>query len=72
MKIISKADAMRIHRANPGTRCWKWCTGKYKWHGTAAHYLGREVDAKGVLAVYIERRQDSDGAYALIMCVDPD
>ncbi|HGM9963445.1 TPA: DUF987 family protein, partial [Providencia stuartii] len=26
-------------------------------------------DCRGVLAVYVERRQDRDGPYACVMCV---
>lgn len=59
MKIISKRQAMALYRQHPGSRLFRFCTGKYKWSGSICHYAGREVqDIRGVLAVFAERRQD--------------
>ncbi|WP_126509182.1 DUF987 family protein [Escherichia coli] len=47
-----------------------FCTGKYRWHGSAEAYTGREVqDIPGVLAVFAERRKDSFGPYVRLMSV---
>ncbi|WP_432416748.1 DUF987 family protein [Escherichia coli] len=44
---------MRIHRQHPASRLFPFCTGKYRWHGSAEAYTGREVqDIPGVLAVF--------------------
>ena len=59
MKIITRGEAMRIHRQHPASRLFPFCTGKYRWHGSAEAYTGREVqDIPGVLAVFAERRKD--------------
>ncbi|MDR9963844.1 DUF987 family protein [Enterobacter cloacae subsp. cloacae] len=58
MKIISKRRAMALYRQHPGSRLFRFSTGKYKWSGSICHYAGREVqDIRGVLAVFAERRQ---------------
>jgi hypothetical protein len=52
MKIISKRRAMTIYRQHPESRIFRYCTGKYQWHGSVCHYTGRDVpDITGVLAV---------------------
>ncbi|EPB2691124.1 DUF987 family protein, partial [Escherichia coli] len=33
MKIITRGEAMRIHRQQPASRLFPFCTGKYRWHG---------------------------------------
>lgn len=43
MKIITRGEAMRIHRQHPASRLFPFCTGKYRWHGSAETYTGREV-----------------------------
>ncbi len=59
MKIITRGEAMRIHQQHPTSRLFPFCTGKYRWHGSAEAYTGREVqDIPGVLAVFAERRKD--------------
>lgn len=77
MKVIKKSEAMKVltdslfqpvngHTLNIG----KFDSGKYQWHGSQNHYIGREVqDLDHVHAVYIERRQDSDGPYGQLMCI---
>ncbi|HAX7049522.1 TPA: DUF987 domain-containing protein [Escherichia coli] len=48
----------------------RFCTGKYRWHGSTEAYTGREVqDIPGVLAVFAERRKDSFGPYVRLMSV---
>ncbi|PZZ46174.1 hypothetical protein DIV13_26630 [Escherichia coli] len=73
MKIITRGEAMRIHQQHPTSRLFPFCTGKYRWHGSAEAYTGREVqDIPGVLAVFAERRKDSFGPYvhSPIFCED--
>lgn len=41
MKIISKRQAMGLYRQHPGSRLFRFCTGKYKWSGSICHYAGR-------------------------------
>ena len=54
MKIITRGEAMRIHRQHPASRLFPFCTGKYRWHGSTEAYTGREVqDIPGVLAVLL-------------------
>ena len=49
MKIISKRRAMTIYRQHPESRIFRYCTGKYQWHGSVCHYTGRDVpDIAGV------------------------
>lgn len=70
MKIITRGEAMRIHRQHPASRLFPFCTGKYRWHGSAEAYTGREVQGiPGVLAVFAERRKDSFGPYVRLMSV---
>ena len=53
MKIISKRRAMTIYRQHPESRIFRYSTGKYQWHGSVCHYLGKDIpDIPGVLAVY--------------------
>lgn len=70
MKIISKRRAMALYRQHPGSRLFRFSTGKYKWSGSVYHYAGREVeDISGVLVVFAERRQDRNGPYVILRSV---
>ncbi|MCW3279167.1 DUF987 domain-containing protein [Escherichia coli] len=70
MKIITRGEAMRIHRQHPASRLFPFCTGKYRRHGSTEAYTGREVqDIPGVLAVFAERHKDSFGPYVRLMSV---
>ena len=70
MKIISKKAALVIQRQHPRSRLFRYCTGKYQWHGSVRHYTGADVQVIfGVLAVYAKRRQDNHGPYTRLMCV---
>lgn len=70
MNIISKRQAMTIYRRAYGSRLATYCKGRYRWTGSVCHYTGRHVpDLNGVLAVFVERRQDRHGPYALLRCV---
>lgn len=70
MKIISKRRAMTIYRQYPASRIFRYCTGRYQWHGSVCHYTGLAVpDIPGVLAVYAESCQDRDGPYACLMSI---
>ncbi|WP_145573340.1 DUF987 domain-containing protein [Yersinia mollaretii] len=70
MKIISKSAAMVIHHQHPQSLIFRYCTGKYQWHGRTSYYTGQEVqDITGVLAVFAERRQDRNGPYTRLMSI---
>ena len=77
MNIISKREANKLlvdSLFNPvkgGTlNIEKYDNGKYEWHGSQKAYIGKETrHIEGVHAVYVERRTDSNGAYAQIMCM---
>ncbi len=67
MKIITRGEAMRIHRQHPASRLF-FCTG------TAGTAVLRRIpvvkqDIPGVLAVFAERRKDSFGPYVRLMSV---
>ena len=77
MNIISKREANKIlvdslfNPINGHTlNVEKYDNGKYEWCGSQKHYIGKEVGhIDGVHAVYVERRTNSDGAYAQVMCI---
>lgn len=70
MKIISKRQAMHIYRQHPESKLSAFGTGHYQWHRSICRYYGREVqDISGVLAVFVERRQDRAGPYAILRSV---
>ncbi|NCH68123.1 DUF987 domain-containing protein [Cronobacter sakazakii] len=70
MRIISKRRMLTIYRQHPASRIFRYCTGRYQWHGSVCHYTGLTVpDIPGVLAVYAERRQDHSGPYACLMSI---
>tara|TARA_R100000541_G_scaffold24896_1_gene34559 strand:- start:2538 stop:2777 length:240 start_codon:yes stop_codon:yes gene_type:complete len=77
MLVISKKQAMEILTDSLFTpvngnslNVAKFDSGKYEWTGKAANYVGKQVPViSGVHAVYAERRQDSNGAYAQMMCI---
>ena len=77
MKIIKKTEADRIltdslfNPVNGKTlKVMKFDGAKLEWHGSLKAYIGRDVpDIRGIHAVYCVRRQDSDGAYAQLMCI---
>jgi len=80
MKVTTKREANKIltnslfnpvngHTLSVG----KFDGGKYQWHGSQKHYVGHDVpDIRGVHAVFIERRSDSDGPYGQLMCIHED
>lgn len=52
MKIITRGEAMRIHQQHPTSRLFPFCTGKYRWHGSAEaynrlHYLADRAGIRG-------------------------
>ncbi|MGK0802380.1 DUF987 domain-containing protein [Klebsiella pneumoniae] len=70
MRIISKRRAMTIYCQHPASHIFRYCTGRYQWHGSVCHYTGLAVpDIPGVLAVYAERRQDRKGPYTCLMSI---
>ena len=77
MNIISQREAMAIltHSLfNPingrSLTHSKFDNEKNVWVGKAKAYEGREVrDVEGVHAVYVERRTDTNGPYAQLMCI---
>ena len=54
MKIITRGEAMRIHRQHPASRLFPFCTGKYRWHGSTEAYTGREVQDIPVCWLYLQ------------------
>ncbi|WP_447617854.1 DUF987 family protein [Enterobacter roggenkampii] len=61
---------MALYRQHPGSRLFRFCTGKYKWSGSICHYVGRGVqDIRGVLAVFAERHQDRNSPYVILLSV---
>lgn len=70
MRIISKRRAMTIYRQHPASRIFRYCTGRYQWHGSVCHYTGLAVpDIPGVLVVYAEPPPDRSGPYACLMSI---
>ena len=77
MKVTKKSEADRIltdslfNPVNGHTlNVMKFDGAKLEWHGSLKHYIGREVPhIRGIHAVYVVRRQDSDGPYAQLMCI---
>ena len=68
MKIVSKKEAMK--HLTPSRQIHKFDNGKYQWYGSQKHYIGKEApDIGGVKAVFVERRHDSYGPYAVVLCV---
>ncbi|WP_256575193.1 DUF987 domain-containing protein [Klebsiella variicola] len=68
--IISKRRAMTIYRQHPASHIFRYCTGRYQWHGSDCQYTGQVVpDIPGVLAIYSERRQNRNGPYAYLMSI---
>ena len=75
--ITTKARAMSIlldslfKPVNEHTlRPMPYCAGKYVWHGSQSHYVGKtEQVHDGVHALWVERRVDRDGPYAVLMCL---
>jgi hypothetical protein len=70
LTISTRANGLRLKDANPNSKVMKYDSGKYEWHGSAKHYQGREEDVyPEILALWVERRTDCDGAYAQVMCL---
>ncbi len=68
--VMDFLPTIAILTAAASLGCWLSYTGKYRWHGSAEAYTGREVqDIPGVLAVFAERRKDSFGPYVRLMSV---
>lgn len=69
LAIQTRSDAMKVAEANPSAIRMKYDSGKYTWHGSQAHYVGREEKVSDeILALWVERRTDSNGPYAQVMC----
>jgi len=70
IKIIKRSKALKILKSDKKNWNGKWCTGKYVWKGSQMNWIGDEWEvADYVLALYVISNQDSDGAYATVMCV---
>nr|WP_206609268.1 DUF987 family protein [Vibrio cholerae] len=68
IQIIKRSDAMRIAKDHPVATIEKYCSGKYQWHGNQEHYIGRQEKVpERILALWVERRSDRNGAYAQVM-----
>jgi hypothetical protein len=73
MKIVSKKEAIdladKLRKAKVKVTIEKFDNGKYRWTGKEKDYHCWETqDVDGVFAVFVERRVDTDGPYAQIMC----
>jgi len=75
MIIVSKTAANQILRNRfPNDHIalikMKYDSAKYKWKGSAKEYIGAEVSdvSSRIHAIWVERRQDKEGAYAQFMC----
>lgn len=71
IKVIKKSEAAKIiKQQNSEISIGKYDGGKYEWTGSQNHYIGKEVNSLGekIKCVWVERRNDSNGAYAQIMC----
>ena len=71
LNITTKAEALTVLQSTPNCRRFPYCSGKYKWEGSARPYFGRPIDAvsEEVKAIYVEHRTDKDGPYAKMMCI---
>ncbi|BBM67876.1 hypothetical protein VA249_45220 (plasmid) [Vibrio alfacsensis] len=68
--IQKRSEAMRIALEHPTAKVMKYDNGKYTWHGSQTHYLGKQQQVTDcVLALWVERRTDRDGPYAQVMCL---
>ena len=66
MKITKRSEALK----NSGSVI-KYCSGKYKWHGSQSAYVGNDIELpkdSNVVAIWVERRSDKHGPYACLMC----
>lgn len=70
IKVTKRSDAMKIANEHPTARIGKYDCGKYAWHGSQEHYVGKEEKVSDrILALWVERRTDRDGPYAQVMCL---
>lgn len=72
MTVTSKSQALRIAKAHAAAggryEIHRFCTGKYK--ELPCEWVGKlVVKCDGVLAVWGERRRDSEGPYTTLRCV---
>lgn len=68
--ISKRSSAKKMIAKHPNASVYKFCTGKYKWHGSESHYVGQQYDASDkIVAIWVERRTDTHGPYALLMCL---
>ena len=69
LNITTKTEALKILKATPGTFIEKHSAEKFPWKGSG-YYTGRSVNKfDGDLAVFVDKRYGSNGAYCLFMCV---
>lgn len=55
LQINKKSDATKIAKDYPQAKTMKYCNGKYKWHGSQNHYVGRqEKVSEEILALWVE------------------
>lgn len=70
IKIQTRANALKMLNEHPDATKGKYSSGKYQWLGSQSHYVGKEETvSERVLALWVERRSDRDGAYAQVMCI---
>ncbi|NAX34105.1 DUF987 family protein [Vibrio sp. V27_P1S3P104] len=71
LKVINKSEAMKLAEEHEGfCSIETYCTGKYIWHGSEDAYVGKEHEVSSrIMALWVERRTDKDGSYALFKCL---
>jgi len=68
MKLISQTNAKRLLALNSNLIKIKWDAGKYDWQKRKSFAEREHQVGDQVVAIWLERRQDRHGPYALIMC----
>ncbi|WP_050916549.1 DUF987 family protein [Vibrio cholerae] len=71
LAIVKKSDALKLKEIHPNAKIEKYDSGKYHWEGSQDEYVGRVEPniPERILALWVERRTDRDGAYAQVMCL---
>lgn len=71
INVIKKSEAMKMAKEHEGfCSIKKYCDANYIWHGSENAYVGRTQQVPDrVLALWVERRTDSDGPYAIFRCL---
>ena len=69
MRLISRSAAISLLANAPALTKIRLDMGKYDWNKRGS-FKDRDIDVgPHVHAIWMERRQDSDGPYAIFMCL---